>query len=255
MKALLLIISFFLCIAVFALRPEKTYIETPGNLGLSVIQKNIYTSDGYKINTWFFKTKKTPQKVIVFCNGDAGNKSYLLDYVKPLLEKNIAVVLFDYRGFGGSSDFKIKADFLYYNEFLLDYEAVLKETKKMFPRLRIGVLSFSMGGYFPLISKSKIDFYVADSPLLSPSNTLERLIATKKKIYLPGKLYSLRISQISSLIIYLADNDKNIKEIDASAILKQKTAKQFVKIVNYNGDHCSYFSTAPQQILNDLINI
>lgn len=64
---------------------------------------------------------------------------------------------------------------LFHNEFLLDFEAVVKHAKKLYPKNKIGSFGFSMGGYFPVITKMKLDFIMADSPLISPKIFLERL--------------------------------------------------------------------------------
>lgn len=253
-KILLLTIYSLLAFKGQALKPVKEYIQTPKQLGLDFIEKNVLTSDGFTINTWILKTKEPPAKVVVLCYGDAGNKSYFLTYAKDLVKKNIAVVLFDYRGFGGSSDFKINPDYLFYNEFLLDYEAVIQEAKKSFPQSKIGVLCFSMGGYFPLVSNNKIDFYVADSPLLSPVNTLARIKAVKNMFLPEGNLYSVSIDQIKGLVIYFASKDKNIKKEDLTPILQPKKKNQHLKIVNYSGTHCSYINNSLNQIVNDIIS-
>jgi len=60
------------------------------------------------------------------------------------------VALFDWRGFGESDYFEINPDYLFYCEFLFDYEAVINTINKL-PETKqdhIGLFDFSTGAYF-----------------------------------------------------------------------------------------------------------
>ena len=62
------------------------------------------TEDGLTLHAWFIPslTSATGDVVIVF-NGNAGNRSYRSDIARGLAERGIAVLLFDYRGYGGNA--------------------------------------------------------------------------------------------------------------------------------------------------------
>ncbi len=63
------------------------------------------TSDGVKLNAWFFPADTgSPRKHLVYllCHGNAGNISHRLDHVGALLETGAAALAFDYRGYGRS---------------------------------------------------------------------------------------------------------------------------------------------------------
>ena len=60
------------------------------------------TSDGLTLKGWFITPKGPPRFTVVVFNGNAGNRSLRLDLADALLRRGLAVVLFDYRGFGGN---------------------------------------------------------------------------------------------------------------------------------------------------------
>src|SRR5688572_21676373 len=61
------------------------------------------TADGLTLQGWFLPAPRTPAAftAIVF-NGNAGNRSFRAPLATALNRHNIAVLLFDYRGFGGN---------------------------------------------------------------------------------------------------------------------------------------------------------
>jgi uncharacterized protein len=162
----------------FGMKPEKKYLGTPKTYGFAYKELKVKTADNFTINTWHLAPKGKTKKnmTIVLCSGDSGNMSYLIGQAVNLSYLGYNVVTFDYRGFGHSQDFKVDTtNLLFHNEFLLDFEAVVRHAKKLYPKNKVGSFGFSMGGYFPVITKMKLDFIMADSPLISPKIFLERL--------------------------------------------------------------------------------
>jgi uncharacterized protein len=162
----------------FGMKPEKKYLGTPKTYGFAYKELKVKTTDNFTINTWHLAPKgKTKKNItIVLCSGDSGNMSYLIGQAVNLSYFGYNVVTFDYRGFGQSQNFKVDTtNLLFHNEFLLDFEAVIRQAKKLYPKNKIGSLGFSMGGYFPVISKMKLDFIIGSSPLISPKIFVERL--------------------------------------------------------------------------------
>jgi uncharacterized protein len=62
------------------------------------------TDDGLTLHGWYVPARPsgTGDVAIVF-NGNAGNRSYRTDIAIGLAERGIAVLLFDYRGYGGNA--------------------------------------------------------------------------------------------------------------------------------------------------------
>lgn len=88
----------------FVFFPDRNIDLLPDDLGL--VCRDIYfeTGDGERLNGWFFPVsgeKSSP--VILFFHGNAGNMSHRLENIQLLLEQDIRVFIFDYRGYGKSS--------------------------------------------------------------------------------------------------------------------------------------------------------
>jgi uncharacterized protein len=62
------------------------------------------TSDGLTLHGWFFPVSApAPRFTIIVFNGNAGNRSYRAPLASALQARGHAVLLFDYRGYGGNS--------------------------------------------------------------------------------------------------------------------------------------------------------
>lgn len=174
-----------LCFPSFAIKPDRVYRIYPEKLGLIYRDLDVITSDGLKIKTWFFpaqpalsekeigeswenpikKTYKTIDNslhpTIIIANGDAGNMSYQqLHHALYFTSKGYNVVTFDWRGFGKSSEWEINNDYLVYSEFLIDYDAVIKEVLKQNKEVdtnKIAVFGWSTGAYLSMAAASKYD--------------------------------------------------------------------------------------------------
>lgn len=179
--------AFISCIGFhsFAIKPDKVYVMRPENLGLIYRDLNVTTSDGLKIKTWFYPAQpalsekeineawnnpvKKPyvapysknRPTIIIANGDAGNMSYQqVHFALNFTSKGYNVVTFDWRGFGESSEWEINNDYLVYSEFLLDYDAVIKEVLKQNEEVdtnRIAVFGWSTGAYLSMAAASKCE--------------------------------------------------------------------------------------------------
>lgn len=206
-----LILPFILFCAniCLAINPQRNYAETPKTYEFPFKELKLKTVDDVQINTWNITPQGKAKKniTIIMCGGDSGNMSYLLRPSLVLASKGYNVISFDYRGFGKSQDFKIDTNLLFYNEYLFDFEAVVKYAKKLYPKNKIGTLGYSLGGYFPLITKEKLDFMIADSPLIAPTTFLERL--QLQYVQLPDKFIDPVVKPIPQLY-FLGTKDRRI---------------------------------------------
>ena len=82
-------------------------METDGSeLGRPFEDVYFLTSDGVRLNAWFFPAAPgSPRERLVYllCHGNAGNISHRLEHAEALLETGAGVFLFDYRGYGRSA--------------------------------------------------------------------------------------------------------------------------------------------------------
>ncbi len=233
-KATSLLVLLLLSFNSEAIKPSRKYIDTPKQYGFSFIEKKIKTPDNLNINIWDIapeKVNKNNAVSIVFCGSDAGNMSYLLAESLRLVSDGYNVVMFDYRGFGQSDNFDIDTTLLFHQEFLIDFETVLRYVKQTKASNKTGTMGFSMGGYFPLITKEKIDFMIADSPMISPKMVLSRL--NKLNLKLPKNAIEPQTMVVPQLI-FIANKDTIVKFED---IPKSALPNYCVYAITYNGSH------------------
>lgn len=92
-----------------ALKPDSLYQMTPDSLKLKYESLKITTPDSLNLKVWKIipELKVKNNSTIILAYGDSGNMSYWLHQAAILSQKGFAVILFDYRGFGESSSFKM----------------------------------------------------------------------------------------------------------------------------------------------------
>jgi uncharacterized protein len=76
----------------------------PGDVGATHVERVTFpTPDGLTLHGWFFPAPPSPSRfTIVVFNGNAGNRSYRAPLASALQARGHAVLLFDYRGYGGN---------------------------------------------------------------------------------------------------------------------------------------------------------
>jgi uncharacterized protein len=77
-------------------------VSAPGSVGLRNVEPVTFTTgDGLVLHGWFLPSLRSPPwfTVLVF-NGNAGNRAYRAPLAAALRSQGLAVLLFDYRGFG-----------------------------------------------------------------------------------------------------------------------------------------------------------
>ena len=172
----------------YALKPERQYKAIPADYGVIYREFTFHTADNLKLKGWFFPAQDTSgisnsiigrivpvppelkpkarayatfddsrRPTIIICDGDAGNMTQLIFYGYHLFTRGYNVLLFDWRGFGESSDWPTEQDRLCYPEFIRDYDAAVDFAKKQ-PEVdtaRIGVMGFSTGAYLSFAIAAK----------------------------------------------------------------------------------------------------
>lgn len=83
--------------------PEPEGAETPGQWGLPYRDVRLQTSDGETLHAWWLPRPDAEAPVLLFFHGNAGNRGGRLHNLAGLWHAGIAVLIFDYRGYGGSS--------------------------------------------------------------------------------------------------------------------------------------------------------
>ena len=115
--------------------PQSSFNITPGDLHLNYKEVSFYSQDKEKLHGWFFPTNMG-EPVIVISHGNACNISHMLEYASLLIEKNLQVFLFDYRGYGKSagtpSEKGIYMDAQAAYDYLINEEKILPDNIVLF---------------------------------------------------------------------------------------------------------------------------
>ena len=161
------------------MKPYADYIKTPGAYGCNYDSVTIMTSDSMTLAGWYIYSQLQEYKKpsIIFSYGDAGNMSYFLDYAVELSQHGFNVLLFDYRGFGKSSEFKIDKDMLIYQEFISDLHAAIDYVKEKYTS-EIILFGHSMGACLSISvagNRDDITAVVAEGPYENTNKVLERI--------------------------------------------------------------------------------
>lgn len=76
---------------------------SPQRLGLPHQDVLLTTSDGETLQGWWIPRPETKAPVLLFFHGNAGNREDRLHNLAGLWQAGISVLIFDYRGYGGST--------------------------------------------------------------------------------------------------------------------------------------------------------
>lgn len=85
--------------------PDRRLVTSGVELGRPFEDFYIQSSDGMKLNGWFFPTLGNSQhqeSVFLICHGNAGNIGHRLELCRALLSTGTNALVFDYRGYGRS---------------------------------------------------------------------------------------------------------------------------------------------------------
>lgn len=90
--------------------PDRDLAGDPGDLGLPFRDVTIATDDGLRLHGWFVPAADAPATVL-FCHGNAGDVGDRLETVRTLHDLGLALLIFDYRGYGRSEGSPSEAGF------------------------------------------------------------------------------------------------------------------------------------------------
>lgn len=256
MRYFLFLIIFNISFVGYALKPDRSYLAHPDSLGLNVKIHQIKSTDNAMLHSWVLHPmgELNLNTSIILAYGDAGNMSYWLNHGAILSQLGYTVVLFDYRGFGKSSDFNMNLDQLYYDEFSEDLNSVYNWVKNNIDNEKVGVWGLSMGTIMAgfLIENNQPDFLLLEGLVVNPSLVKKNIYKIKKKkITIPKSSKKLNELYKSSEIPMLIFSGK-LDQITISKIAKEFSElaanRQFVE---FDGDHLQGFNTMTVNYFGD----
>ncbi len=81
----------------------RAIVATPAALGLDYREVRIPVEDGPVLHGWLVPAAREEAPVVLFFHGNAGNISHRLASIRIFHQLGLAVLIFDYRGYGRSS--------------------------------------------------------------------------------------------------------------------------------------------------------
>ena len=251
MRSLLLVTCFLLLNSIaWALKPTREWVATPDSLGLRYQTIALTTPDLAQLAGWLVEpAADVPDRhtTMVMAYGDGNNMSYFLHQARALSQGGYRVYLFDYRGFGHSSDFAIDRQRLYYPEFSTDLRTVLADARRRYPRSRTGIIAFSMGTIMAseVAATSKCDFLVAEGYVASPQQLVAGIFVRNQKVVtLPAEAagYALVARRVHCPWLLVGGTaDKNTPLADSVAVARAARWRQRRQVLCFEGGHLEGF--------------
>lgn len=241
-----LIILFTISFHAIAINPVRQYSVRPKQLGLKYQTNKIKVSSTVELNSWVFLQNNKSKPFIIISNSDAGNMSNCLGQASEFFKAGYNVILYDYRGFGESSDFEINRNMMYYEEFTEDLRTVLQFVRKVYTPKKVILYGLSMG---TIVSKSilnsdtSINGAILDSFVIDPSLVVNRILELKNKhVLLPdvaqGYSESNRKKSSIPILVFSGLKDVVTKSTDYSEFIKLNSES---KLVTWNCNHLECF--------------
>jgi len=252
MKYLFLSLFLLLVSNIFALNPVRQYAVKPSDFGLSFEELKISTSDGLKLNAWYFPASKTSYKIMVLSDDGNGNMSDLMEHVSIFLTLGYHVLTYDYRGYGTSSDFEIKPNFYIYAQFQKDLNAVidyLKKERTNLPKIHLYGIGIGAGLSIAVAANRNLGTVIADSPYTTLELAKQRIKeASGQDVLLPlgynkneiEPKYALETKggQLNGVLFIVGDDDKIYTPKDIKELAKIRSGISTIYIVkNSKGEN------------------
>lgn len=251
-RIILLIFSLLIGLQSYAIKPTRTYSNTPVKMELEHEVLRIETKDGISLNVWHLPSSETGTPIII-SQSDAGNMGDWLYLGLYLQAYGLDVWMYDYRGFGKSEDFNIIQNQLFHIEFTEDLAAicdyVYSKTGKVPALMGISMGSIIVNEYIRKadipVSHLVFDGYVAD-----PQKRIDKLAENGKVVMLPKGYKNREYKQKNRNTLFIvAEKDQYSTVAD---IPKGNADIQQVKV--FDCEHISGFFKYPVEYTELIIS-
>ncbi|MEM1320005.1 MAG: alpha/beta fold hydrolase [Bacteroidota bacterium] len=241
MKITLFSFLLFLPLLCVGINPVREYTMTPDQAGMAYEAHRLTTLDAYELEAWWLHPyEDTSSVTFVLAYGDAGNMSYSLAYASSLLRRGYRVLLFDYRGFGHSTDFTHDPQALYHQEYAIDLATALLWVKARRPKDRIAVWAFSMGTLMATLAyeQAPFDALIAEGLIESPLACVARIEELKgTALVLPeGAEEAPKLLRGMSIpMLLVAGTGDEVTPLSASMAVAEGRPER--RVLPHNGEH------------------
>jgi fermentation-respiration switch protein FrsA (DUF1100 family) len=135
------LLCFSGCLSSVLYHPAPELRGTPADAGLSYESVYLKTVDGKRLGAWWIPSGSA-RGVLLYCHGNGGNISALLDSVRVFNRLGLDLFVFDYRGYGESTGNPSEQGLYRDVEAAWDY---LERIRRIDPQ-KIVVFGWSLGG-------------------------------------------------------------------------------------------------------------
>ena len=229
--------------------------------------EGVKTKDDMLLNAWFFETsKKTTNWIVISHSGD-GNMADNIELCGQFLSAGWNVCMYDYRGYGESSNFTIDADIFIYPQFIIDLNTVLDYLRKSRAVTKFDLYGIGIGGGLSLgvgANRPETKKIIADGPWtgleIMKKKYKEKLA---KDVIIPfgfdknfEPIYALDKGRntIRGIMVIVSPQDNLITPTD-TRMIKSVTETFVVKnspsnVENFNTDKNAYFDRVSKFLNN-----
>lgn len=242
-----------------ALNPSRTYKQRPEKFNMEYTEHSVATADGASLTTWAFPATSKSSDVVVLMHNGEGN---MADYLRRVdqFRSDYNVVVFDWRGYGESSDFEIDADLYVMSEFVNDANAMIEWSAKQHGGDVI-VYGWGMGAGLALGTgwqSGSVRKIIADTPFLSMEDLEERFSSWDEPKKVPPRASStLNVQAVlakkpagpKDVLLIVGSNDALYSAKDLQAIKTAAGSKHKIHVVenpdrkdNFKVDKAAYMA-------------
>lgn len=268
MKHTKMIMAFLLTMmvtagSVLALNPSKEYKQLPEKYNMVYDDISVTTADGAVLKGWYFPANVKTTELILLCHNGEGNMADYLRKVDQFRSIGYNTVIFDYRGFGGSSAFEIDNNMYLYPHFQDDVIAMIDHCRKSYVST-FHIYGWGMGAGLALgigYNRPEIRSIIADTPFLSMEDLEKKFSTWDTPMEVPFAGYDKKYEPIYSfdllpaksltkIMLIIADGDKLMKVDDMKKLQakQKKLVTGFYTVVgsdgtdNFTFDKVAYFA-------------
>lgn len=250
-RIILLILTLLIGLQSYAIKPTRTYSNTPSKMELEHEVLRIETKDGISLNVWHLPSAD-PGTPIIISQSDAGNMGDWLYLGLYLQAYGLDVWMYDYRGFGESEDFPIVQNQLFHMEFIDDLAAVCEHVHSKTGKSPV-LMGISMGTIIVSEYIRKTDLPVShvifDGYVSNPKGWIKKLAEDGKSVTLPAGFRNRRYRQEDLNTLYIISEKDRYSTM--SDIPADKYNNQTIK--SFDCEHISGFFKHPVEYTEEIV--
>ncbi|MEO9802103.1 MAG: alpha/beta hydrolase [Reichenbachiella sp.] len=241
----LLFLLFLIPSALFALSPKRNYSRTPHDLHMTYEKLSIPSTNNMQLHAWYFPSDLGDQLMIISHDG-VGNMGDYLERVRILVNYGFSVVIYDYRGFGQSSDFNIDKYQYIYKEFYDDFDAVYNYCEARFHHELIAY-GWGIGAGISLVrgyQKDDIAGIIADEPFVDFTKLKTQFSKINAIMTLPAGIENSSYNALNMVknqpgeklrgILYLHGSKNFLYSTDDMELLLASTTLEFTELYQFD---------------------